>query len=105
MVTVAELLEQKAALEKQIAEVQREERAGAIAQIRSLMQQYNLSPADFAGRGSAAGPKAAGSRAGGSVAAKYRDPDSGKTWSGRGLKPRWLRDAMANGKSPSDFAI
>jgi len=37
MVTVAELLEQKAALEKQIAEVQREERAGAIAQIRSTL--------------------------------------------------------------------
>ena len=72
MVTVAELLEQKAALEKQIAEVQREERASAISQIRTLMQQYNLSPADFAGRGSGAGPKAAPSRAGGSVAATSR---------------------------------
>lgn len=105
MVTVAELLEQKAALEKQIAEVQREERASAIAQIRSLMQQFNLSPADFAGRGSAPGPKSAGSRAGGTVAAKYRDPATGKTWSGRGLKPRWLREAIDNGKSLADFAL
>jgi DNA-binding protein H-NS len=105
MVTVAELLEQKAALEKQIAEVQREERSSAISQIRTLMQQYNLSPSDFAGRGGGAGPKVAGSRAGRSVAAKYRDPESGKTWSGRGLKPRWLRDAIANGKSATDFAI
>jgi DNA-binding protein H-NS len=105
MVTIAELLEQKAALEKQIAEVQREERANAIAQIRSLMQQFNLSPADFANRGGGAAPKASGPPAGGSVAAKYRDPATGKTWSGRGLKPRWLREAIDNGKSPADFAL
>ena len=28
----------------------------------------------------------------GSVAAKYRDPASGTTWSGRGKPPRWIAD-------------
>jgi DNA-binding protein H-NS len=104
MVTVAELLEQKAALEKQIAEVQREERANAITQIRTLMQQYNLSPSDFAGRGGASA-KSAGPRVGSTVAAKYRHPDTGKTWSGRGLMPRWLREATADGSPVTKFAI
>lgn len=103
MATVAELLEQRAALEKQIAEAQREERASAIAQVRALMSQYGLSAADLAGR--AAGPKAPRVKGGSTVAPKYRDPATGKTWSGRGLKPTWLRTALADGKNLGDFAI
>ena len=35
----------------------------------------------------------------------YRDALSGQTWSGRGLKPRWLAEALASGKSLSDFHV
>lgn len=35
---------------------------------------------------------------------KYRDPASGKTWSGRGLQPSWFRDGLSTGKSPEFFA-
>ena len=38
------------------------------------------------------------------VAAKYRGPH-GETWTGRGLKPRWLNEAINNGKQSSDFLI
>jgi DNA-binding protein H-NS len=38
------------------------------------------------------------------VAAKYRGP-SGETWSGRGLKPRWLVAAIKGGKKLEDFLI
>jgi DNA-binding protein H-NS len=31
---------------------------------------------------------------------KYRDPESGKTWSGRGRKPNWL-----DASTPEKFAI
>jgi DNA-binding protein H-NS len=105
LATVAELLEQRAALEKQIAEAQREERASAIAQVRALMQQHGLSAADLSAR--AASPKSTGAKRGGGtpVAPKYRDPATGKTWSGRGLKPNWLKSALANGRSVGDFAI
>ena len=104
MATVAELLEQRAALEKQIAEAQREERASAIAQVRALMSQYGLSAADLAGRGTAPkAPRVKGT--GGTVAPKYRDPATGKTWSGRGLKPTWLREALAGGRTLADFAL
>ncbi len=97
------LLSQKAELEKQIAEMQRNERADAIAQIRSLMTQYGLSVADIATK--VGGPKISGPKAGAKVAAKYRNPATGDTWSGRGLKPKWLQSALAAGRSPADFAI
>ena len=38
------------------------------------------------------------------VAPKYRGPN-GETWSGRGLKPRWLTAAMNEGKELQDFLI
>jgi len=37
-------------------------------------------------------------------AVAYRDPESGQTWSGRGLKPKWLAAALASGKTLADFA-
>ncbi len=102
MPTLSELLAQKAALERQIAETQREERAAAIAQVKALMSQYGLTLADIGGSGRAAAlPRAGGAK----VAPKYRDPATGATWSGRGLQPRWLREALAGGRSLSDFAV
>lgn len=101
MATLTELLAQKAALEKQIIETQREEKASAIAQVKALMAQHGLSLADLGSRANAAAPRAPG----GKVAAKYRDPATGDTWSGRGLQPKWLKAALASGRSLADFAL
>jgi DNA-binding protein H-NS len=38
------------------------------------------------------------------VAPKYRGPD-GSTWTGRGMKPRWLTSALEEGKKLQDFLI
>jgi DNA-binding protein H-NS len=95
-----ELLAQKAALEKQIAEVQREQRAQAIQKVKAMMAEYGLSLSDI-GSKSVAGPK----KAGGKVAAKYRNAATGDSWSGRGLKPKWLTAALAAGRSLSEFAV
>jgi DNA-binding protein H-NS len=38
------------------------------------------------------------------VAPKYRGPN-GETWAGRGMRPRWMQDAMKRGKKPEDFLI
>lgn len=102
MATVAELLAQKAAIEKQIADAQREERSSAIAQVKSLMAQHGLTAADLSGRTPGA-PRAA--KAGGKVAPKYRNTDTGETWTGRGLQPKWLKAALASGRSLGDFAV
>lgn len=98
--TLSDLLAQKAALERQIIEAQREERAAAIAQVRQLMSQYGLSLADLGARSGA--PRA---HAASKVPPKYRDPVSGNTWSGRGLQPKWLKAALAEGRRLGDFAV
>lgn len=38
------------------------------------------------------------------VAPKYRGP-GGETWTGRGIKPRWLSAALKDGKKLDDFLI
>jgi DNA-binding protein H-NS len=62
---------------------------------------------DYLG-GSAAAPSGSRRRRkaakGYKVAVKFRDA-AGNSWSGRGSQPRWLRDALAAGKKPQDFAV
>ena len=100
MAKLTDLLAQKATLEKQIADAQREERSGAIAQIKALMAEHGLTAADLNSRLGKT-KKTGGSK----VAAKYRNKATGETWSGRGLQPRWLKAALASGKKLADFAV
>jgi DNA-binding protein H-NS len=106
MATLQELLEQKNALDRQIREAQSSQKSEAIAQIRKLMADNGLTPADLAGgvptRKTGKGDQSVVRRP---VAAKYKHPESGATWTGRGLKPKWLSEELAKGKSLSDFAL
>lgn len=46
------------------------------------------------------------SKRGGSVEAKYRNPnDPSQTWSGRGRKPNWLTERLAAGATMDEFVI
>ena len=99
--SLSDLLAQRTALEQQIADAQREQRAEAIRKIKELMSEYGLTLADIGSRAAAAPKRASG----GKVAAKYRNADTGETWSGRGLQPNWLKAALAAGRSLSDFAV
>ncbi len=49
-------------------------------------------------------PGRRGPRKGHKVAPKYRGP-GGDTWSGRGLRPRWLTAAVKSGAKLDDFLI
>lgn len=99
MSSVSELLAQKAAIEQKIAEAQRTERADAVAKVKALMAEHGLTLADLSGRVSAT------KRSSGKVAPKYRNAATGDTWSGRGLQPKWLKAALASGKTIGDFTI
>lgn len=99
---LSDLLAKKAELEQQIIDIQREERSSAISQIKSLMAQHGLSLADLGTKAPAGAPKL---RTGAKVPAKYRDPATGQSWSGRGLHPKWLKQALAGGAKLSDFAL
>ena len=66
----------------------------ALNQIRDLVQQYDLTADDLQGiftkrRGSAAKRAASASKG----VPKYRDPETGRTWTGQGKPPNWIKDA------------
>jgi DNA-binding protein H-NS len=100
-----DLARQQAELERMIADQLKEQRASAIAQAKAIMTEFGLSLADISAGKPGRPPKNADGAAPSKVAAKYRDPATDKTWSGRGLKPRWLSEALAAGKQLTDFAI
>lgn len=81
MATYKELLEQREDLEKQIAEARQREKGDAIREARAIVAQYELNADDVfqhkGGRSKKGAPK-------------YRDPISGKTWTGKGTPPAWI---------------
>jgi DNA-binding protein H-NS len=100
----SQILDQVALLEKQIAAAQSGQRAEAVAKVRALMSETGLTMADISEGATPRTARAATEKVS-KVAAKYRDPASGTTWSGRGRKPLWMVAALAAGKKPEDFAI
>lgn len=100
MPTLDQLLAQKAALEQQILDTQREQKAAAIAQVRTLMTEHGLTLADLGNRAPAKARKT-----GSKVAPKYVNKSTGDTWSGRGLQPNWLKAAIAGGARIEDFKV
>ena len=101
MTTYRDMKAQITKLEKQAADLFKKEVTDAISKIKALMNDYGLSIADLGMRaksGRTASPKQAS-------AAKYRDPVSGKTWTGHGKAPGWLVAAVQAGKSREDFLI
>jgi DNA-binding protein H-NS len=98
--SLSDLIAKKEALDRLIHEAQASANNDAIAQVRKLMAEFGLTVADLT-----AAPVKRGTNAGAKVAPKYRDPTSGSTWTGRGLKPKWLSLALEGGKKLEDFAI
>ena len=100
MSSYKELLAQREKLEKQIEEAKSREYAEVLNEIKQKMADYGISLSELGGGRGAKGAKATRPRAG--VAPKYRDPESGSTWSGRGKPPRWItgqdRDNFLIGK-------
>ena len=84
------LLQQKAELETQISQAQAEHKAEGIAMAHALMEEYGLTPEDFF---PPAGQKKPGAKGISVGVAKYRDPATGATWTGRGKPPNWIKDA------------
>jgi len=85
-----ELLQQRQALEQQIKDARDRELSDAVARVRTLIVEYDLSENDVFPRGRGV---RVSSSAGTKVAPKYRDPSTGKTWTGRGKAPRWIQSA------------
>jgi len=94
--SLKDLLQQREALEKAIAEARQNEISAAVTKVREIVAEYGLTAQDvFPGRaGKSAAPKSATSK----VAPKYRDPaNPNNTWTGRGRMPKWVADLNAQG--------
>ena len=83
--------------------LRKSEMAGVISRIKEAIEAYGLTAADL---GLAAGPakrsaNVPASMDRGAGVAKYKDPSSGKTWTGRGKPPLWIQGA----KDRSAFLI
>ncbi|KVV51657.1 H-NS histone [Burkholderia territorii] len=82
---------QLAQLDRRIQAARRNERQAALVQVRQLVTSYALTAREVFGQGYSDRAKLF------TVGAKYRDPATGATWSGRGRAPVWIagRDRAA----------
>lgn len=116
--TYAQIQKQIAKLTLEAEKLRRQEIAGAVAQIKEIMETYGLTLSDLGptkrktrakAASSVAKPGSKPARKIGKKAAHpsnkvlYRD-EAGNTWGGRGPRPKWLRDALASGKQLQDYA-
>lgn len=105
MSTYKELKSKAGELLKQAEKIRRKEIRAVISEIRSMMSAHDITVDDLqpqtrlkratkatakAGAVKARKPKAGTKRA--PVKPKYRNPETGATWTGRGKPPNWIKD-------------
>jgi DNA-binding protein H-NS len=93
-----ELQAKIADLQAQAARVKEEEKQQAIDMARTMISAYGITAKDL-GLDKMVKAKS-GPKVGNKIAAKYRDPTTGATWSGRGKTPKWI-----NGVDRAAYAI
>ncbi len=82
---------QLAELDRRIRAARRRERQAALMQVRQIVTDHALTAREVFGQGYSGRAKLF------TIGAKYRDPATGATWSGRGRTPAWIagRDRAA----------
>lgn len=91
-----DLVKQIESLQKQAEEVRKAELRAVINEIKDKMAAFGITADDLGGRRR---------QSTGTVKPKYRDPQTGTTWTGRGRAPRWVTDAEARGVKRESFLI
>jgi DNA-binding protein H-NS len=101
--TLATVEKRIAALQKTAEKLRTKDKGPAIKAILAMMAKHDISVSDLRVEGKVVAKMKRSIRK--PVAAKYEDPKSGKTWTGRGRTPRWLSGAEAAGTSRDQFLI
>ena len=100
--TLSELKGLQHDVERAIKDRQQQDVQKAREQILAIARNAGVSVEELLGNGGAKAKKANGKK----VDAKYQNPkDTSQTWTGRGRQPRWMAEAVANGKRPDDFLM
>lgn len=97
----SKLQSQIALLQRQADAVRKSEVAGVVKRIKDAIATYGITRDDLFSGGESGKRGTASPTSGGTT---YSD-GQGNSWGGRGPRPRWLRDAIAGGKSLEDFAV
>ncbi|MBR8184225.1 H-NS histone family protein [Burkholderia ambifaria] len=89
MASYKELRTQLEALAEKAEAARLAEFHAIVEDIRVKVEEYGITEKDIFGRQS----NRASKKNAAPVEAKYRDPKTGATWSGRGRAPAWIKDA------------
>lgn len=107
MSNLAEIQAKIAELQAQEAQIRQQEYAQAVESAQALINTHKILLKDlkFSAASTDSEP-VRGKRAssGQKAPIKYRD-ENGNTWSGRGLKPKWLSSALDSGRKLEDFLV
>ena len=97
-----QLCEEIESLKKQAEETRMGEVGIAIAEVKRLVNEFNLTAADCGFKNS---KKLATSKAK-AVAPKFQHPENSSiTWTGRGRTPKWLAEFEARGHARQEFEV
>jgi DNA-binding protein H-NS len=89
---------------KRIVEIEKSEAQEVRAKLFALAKEHGYDAAQLIG-GVSAPAKPTSDKVRRPAKAKYQDPNSSATWTGRGLKPLWVRAALEAGKSLESLEI
>ena len=103
MSSLIDIQKQIAQLQAQEAEIKAREFNEKVAMIKETMAAYGISVEDLQGKPAKA-PKVIGAKSASPAPAKYRGPN-GESWSGRGLKPKWLTGLIVEGHAKEEYLI
>jgi len=92
MSTLSSIKKQIAALQAQADRVAKDEASSAVAKIKKIMADFNLTIEHLTSSVTRK-PAAKKQKARAASVAKYADPKTGKTWSGFGRAPGWIAGA------------
>ncbi len=99
--SLKELVELRADVDKAIAEARERERVEVLSKMQEIAQSAGFSMNELVGAS-----KGRGKGKSTVSIAKYANPDNrSETWTGRGRKPNWLVERLKKGAKLEDFAI
>ena len=110
--TLAQINQQIESLQKEADQVRAGEVAGVVERIKVAISSYGLTPQDLFGTTGKAATKVKKTRPKTGVKVKkspapvkYRDKETGKTWTGNGKRPGWFVKASEGGMKAEDMAV
>ena len=96
MTSYYDLKQQAAELLRQAEELRASERNKVLADVRESVAEWNFTVSELGLKAKAVRVK---------LPAKYRDPETGKEWCGKGAMPKWLSAYLSVGHTKDQFLI